>query len=299
MSATFYYVQRGDTLWKISRRFGTTVQAITKANIICNPNLIYPGEAFIIPDPNLPLPRAGGLPYYVVRPGDSLWCLAREFNTTVNILAASNHIRDPNRIYAGQELIVIGERPNPRELQAQWENLGGWPSCDIIPPISIHGIYYNGSFLWETLGRLALPYLLPLLKDSCDIVRVYTIISLARIGSNGTVKAALRQMLEDPSPTVRALIPLALRRIDLVEAGKKNVHLVSDSIPLHQEPNLASPSAPLPVGTEVTAVKWFIPSPTGEEGPRGGIQIYDQVKVVTTGKVGFIPRVGFDETVLI
>ena len=43
-----YVVKRGDTLWGISRMYGTTVQRIASINGIRNPNLIYVGEVLKI-----------------------------------------------------------------------------------------------------------------------------------------------------------------------------------------------------------------------------------------------------------
>ncbi|MBA1336812.1 MAG: hypothetical protein HPY66_3248 [Firmicutes bacterium] len=295
MAATLYYVRPGDTLSGIARRFGVSAEAIAVQNIICNPNLIFIGEVLLIPDPGLALPRVGASPYYVVRPGDTLWCLANAFGTTVSILAANNNIADPNLILAGQEILILGERPDPQELNRIWQTLGGWPSCDEIPPISIYGIYYSGSFAWEALGAAAVPYLLGLLNHSCNIVRIYTVISFARLARNGRVRAALALLADDPDATVRQLVPLALRRIALGEEGRRNVHLAMSDITLLAGPDLGSASIILPIGTEVAVLRWHIPSPTGEEGPRGGIQIYDRVRVLGTGRVGFVPRVGFNE----
>lgn len=44
-----YVVQRGDTLSRIARQFGTTVEAIVAANNIVNRNLIYVGQVLTIP----------------------------------------------------------------------------------------------------------------------------------------------------------------------------------------------------------------------------------------------------------
>jgi len=44
-----YTTDVGDTLARIARRFGTTVQALAAANGITNPNVIYAGETLCIP----------------------------------------------------------------------------------------------------------------------------------------------------------------------------------------------------------------------------------------------------------
>lgn len=47
-SMTIYVVQKGDTLWKLAKRFNTTVEDIVEINDIENPDLIYPGERLLI-----------------------------------------------------------------------------------------------------------------------------------------------------------------------------------------------------------------------------------------------------------
>lgn len=44
-----YSVKVGDMLWKIAAHYNTTYQEIQKLNNIENPNLIYPGQVFVIP----------------------------------------------------------------------------------------------------------------------------------------------------------------------------------------------------------------------------------------------------------
>jgi len=43
---------------------------------------------------------------YRIRRGDTLWALAKRFGTTVEDLARTNNIRDPDRIIAGDTLRV-------------------------------------------------------------------------------------------------------------------------------------------------------------------------------------------------
>ncbi|TGE32668.1 LysM peptidoglycan-binding domain-containing protein [Desulfosporosinus sp. Sb-LF] len=44
-----YVVKKGDSIYKIAKRYGTTMQAIILANNLRNPNLIYPGQILFIP----------------------------------------------------------------------------------------------------------------------------------------------------------------------------------------------------------------------------------------------------------
>ena len=43
-SIIVYYARVGDTLWKIAKKFGSTVDEIVKVNGIENPDVIMPGE---------------------------------------------------------------------------------------------------------------------------------------------------------------------------------------------------------------------------------------------------------------
>ena len=45
-----YTVKKGDTLSEIGAKYGVSYQKIAKANNIKNPDLIFPGQKFIIPD---------------------------------------------------------------------------------------------------------------------------------------------------------------------------------------------------------------------------------------------------------
>ncbi len=48
-SMIVYFVKSGDTLWKIAKKFKSTVEDIMKVNEIENENKIYPGEQIFIP----------------------------------------------------------------------------------------------------------------------------------------------------------------------------------------------------------------------------------------------------------
>lgn len=48
-SIVIYYTRVGDTLWKIAKKFGSTVEEIVKVNSIENQDMIMPGEQLFIP----------------------------------------------------------------------------------------------------------------------------------------------------------------------------------------------------------------------------------------------------------
>ncbi|HHW56183.1 MAG TPA: LysM peptidoglycan-binding domain-containing protein [Clostridia bacterium] len=59
---------------------------------------------FATPPAATPIPSGK---VYIVKPGDSLWSIAQNFNTTVDaILKANPDIKDPNLIYPGQRIII-------------------------------------------------------------------------------------------------------------------------------------------------------------------------------------------------
>jgi lysozyme len=98
---TLYTVRRGDTLWGISRNFGTSINSIVTLNGIENPNLIYAGEVFKIPSA-----RSEQTVIYTVKRGDTLWGISRKFGTTVENLVKLNSVKNPNLIYVGEKLII-------------------------------------------------------------------------------------------------------------------------------------------------------------------------------------------------
>ena len=69
-------------------------------------------ESAQTPETNVTVSNTG---YYTVRGGDTLSRIAGQFNTTVNKLATLNDIRNVNRIYVGQRLLVR----QPAEQQQQ------------------------------------------------------------------------------------------------------------------------------------------------------------------------------------
>jgi LysM repeat protein len=110
-----HVVSRGETLFRIAQRYGTSVSAILQINPqIVNPNLIFPGQSVRIPvtapipptGPGVPIPPTGGITY-VVRSGDTLSRIASQYGTTVPALLQLNpQILNPNILEAGTVIRV-------------------------------------------------------------------------------------------------------------------------------------------------------------------------------------------------
>jgi LysM repeat protein len=103
-----YVVQPGDTLGAIAFRYGIGMWELMLANGLHGPHLTYAGQTLVIPGAGgtLPEPAPETSETYVVRAGDTLTSIARQFNTTAFALAQSNALADASSIRVGQVLRV-------------------------------------------------------------------------------------------------------------------------------------------------------------------------------------------------
>jgi LysM repeat protein len=82
----------------------TTTKAIVNANGIWNPNYIYTGQRLYIPCKKAPPPS--GKKVHVVRRGETLASIARWYGVSIKAIVKANKIKNPNRIYVGQRLVI-------------------------------------------------------------------------------------------------------------------------------------------------------------------------------------------------
>ncbi len=87
LDSNYYTVKSGDSLWSISRKFGITVDELKNANNLSS-NLLSVDQNLIIPGKDL---DAIG-EEYVVKKGDTLYSIARKYNTSVDNLKSINNI---------------------------------------------------------------------------------------------------------------------------------------------------------------------------------------------------------------
>ncbi len=97
-----YTVRRGDSLWTIARRFGTTVDRLKRDNGLRSSSL-QPGQSLLVASGSAAGARGGT---YIVRRGDTLGSIAEAARVSASQLAAANGLSLRSTIYPGQELVI-------------------------------------------------------------------------------------------------------------------------------------------------------------------------------------------------
>ncbi len=94
-----YVVRAGDTLWRLSQRYGTTVAELKRLNNLTSDDLNI-GQVLKIPTGQAP-----SYFEYTVRAGDTLWLLSQRYGTTVDAIKSLNGLTG-NLLNIGQVLLI-------------------------------------------------------------------------------------------------------------------------------------------------------------------------------------------------
>ena len=110
-AAGSYTVESGDSLSAIAARYGMSYETLARLNNISDPNRIYVGQT-------LNLGTSGHTSHhytassssnggsYTIQAGDTLSAIAARYGMSYETLARLNNISDPNRIVAGQRIVL-------------------------------------------------------------------------------------------------------------------------------------------------------------------------------------------------
>lgn len=137
----YYTVRRGDTLYSIANKFGTTVDTIKRLNNLTS-NTLTIGQTLLISEETLP-----EVSTYIVEKGDTLYGIANKFGTTVDIIKRLNNLT-VNTLLPGQQILVPATDQTPVEEEPT------------IPPIEQPYIIYTvqkGDSLWKISQRYKVP----------------------------------------------------------------------------------------------------------------------------------------------
>lgn len=103
LGSNYYTVKKGDSLWTIARKYNTTVAELKKLNNLSS-NTLQIGQALKIPSTTSSNNNDSYITYKV-KSGDSLWKIAKEYNTTVDNLKSINKLNS-SMLKINQELLV-------------------------------------------------------------------------------------------------------------------------------------------------------------------------------------------------
>ncbi|MDA3905376.1 MAG: LysM peptidoglycan-binding domain-containing protein [Bacteroidales bacterium] len=106
----YHTVKYGENLGLISKKYGVSVNQIKSWNDI-NSNLIKPGQKLRVKTVRQKTQAASSLTdgkiiYHTVRSGDTLWDIAKEYNSTINSIKELNQMGSSSKLKPGQKLKV-------------------------------------------------------------------------------------------------------------------------------------------------------------------------------------------------
>lgn len=144
-----HYVRTGESLDGIANQYGVSVEAIMRQNGLVNPDMVYAGQALVIPVNGSA--RPAGYPNqsygcgnsYTVVMGDTLSGIAWNFGISPQALMQANNLYNENFVYVGQQLCIPGGggyRPQPA---------AGFPNYRPAP-----AVYYHTVATGETLTSI-------------------------------------------------------------------------------------------------------------------------------------------------
>ena len=96
-----YVVKNGDTLWSISRMFNISIDDIKNKNNLTS-DILTVGSILTIP---IGTETGNDIIVYTVKKGDSLWKIARDYNTTINDIKKLNNLKS-DVLKVGDELQI-------------------------------------------------------------------------------------------------------------------------------------------------------------------------------------------------
>jgi membrane-bound lytic murein transglycosylase D len=101
-----YTVHAGETLGKIARQLGVSVEQICRENKIKNRNQVAPGQRLKITVEVSPDKIAADKKYYTVQPGDTVWSIAQAHGQDATKIITWNKLDTDKTIHPGQKLVV-------------------------------------------------------------------------------------------------------------------------------------------------------------------------------------------------
>lgn len=134
---TYYTVVSGDSLWSIAKKYGVTVNELKNANNLTS-NSLSIGQIL-----RIPIEEEESMPStYIVKSGDTLYAIARQFNTTVDALKTLNNLTT-NTLQLGQILRIPGEVEEDTTTEVDYVNYTVKPGDSLYAIARNYGVTVN------------------------------------------------------------------------------------------------------------------------------------------------------------
>jgi len=132
---TAIIVAQGETIDTISRRHGVPASAIMQANNMTHAAQLQPGQRLVIPRVQQPLaaapqisapatrvagpmPAPAGNGAHIVKPGETIYSLARHYRLTPMAIAKANNVGLDHRVKVGDRVVIPGQTSAAPRLAA-------------------------------------------------------------------------------------------------------------------------------------------------------------------------------------
>ena len=132
LGSDYYTVKKRDSLWSIANKYGITVKELKEINKLTS-NTLKVGQTLKLTKNNEMIPE--DYLVYKVKKGDSLWDIAKEYNTTVDTLKKINNLSN-GKLTVNQQLFI------PKNDNSSVKNTG-----------EINYVVQKGDNLWTIANK--------------------------------------------------------------------------------------------------------------------------------------------------
>lgn len=139
-------IKRGETLSTIAKKYGLSVKSLVQTNNLSNPNFVYEGQVLTLITNEEAAKNYTAPVIHRLQRGETIWELAKRYQTAVDEILAANNISDAKKLEPGLELTI----PGAAILAAQTPNRLIASRSPERPS--------NTGFVWPTKGYISSGY---------------------------------------------------------------------------------------------------------------------------------------------